>query len=409
VLFEESVFFMIKVLLVPSSDYVGHPFPQRHNQLFDRMNNEKNFEVHAIRFRLFDRPKLETKLILHELDEKRMGQVALHYLINGITYASQIRRIVREENIDVIVLSNLAAPFAYTIAERISSLDVPIIFDLPDYYPTSAAGYVFDVKSAPGKSLTRAFDLILRYMIKRASAVTAASQTLVEYSARAGARSVVLVPNGIAECFFKLREGNNLREKLGYSEEDLVVGYVGSLEFWLDMRSLIDGVALARKKGLPVKLLVIGSRLFTDYSEKVMQWVRHAQVEKHTDFLGFVPHEEVPERIAEFDVGVMPFDVLNPTAYYAAPNKMWEYLSQKKPVISTPIPEVLRNSDCVLTALTPADYAQKLFSIAKSRAHGKTIVSQKVETGYRKALNRTWKNSAALFASTIYSSLDQTC
>jgi len=399
---------MIKVLLVPSSDYVGHPFPQRHNQLFDRINNEKDFEVHAIRFRLFDSPKLKTKLILHELDEKRMGQVALHYLINGINYASQIRRIVRKENIDVVVLSNLAAPFAYSIAERISGLDVPIIFDLPDYYPTSAAGYVSDVRSATGILLTKVFDLILRYMIKRVSVVTAASQALVEYSARAGARSVALIPNGIAECFLKLREGNNLREKLGYSEEDLVVGYVGSLEFWLDMRSLIDGVALARKKGLPVKLLIIGGKLFTKYSEKVMQWVRHAQVEKHTEFLGFVPYEEVPEYIAEFDVGVMPFDVLNLTAYYAAPNKMWEYLSQKIPVISTPIPEVLRNSDCVLTALTPEDYAQQLLCIAKARAHGKTEVYQKVETGYRNALNRTWTNSAALFASIIYSSLYQT-
>jgi glycosyltransferase involved in cell wall biosynthesis len=395
--------FIMKVLLVPSSDYIGHPFPQRHNQIFERLHDGKNFEVHVVRFRLFDKPKLKTKLVIHELDGKKIRNVALYYLTNAINHTSQIRRIIREEGIDVVVLSNLAQPFAYTLMNEISSFHIPIIFDLPDYYPTSAAGYMFDVRSLAGELFAGMFDFILCYMIKRATVVTVASHALEEYAKRAGAQKVVYVPNGIGECFLKLHDGNTLREKFGYSENDLVAGYIGSLEFWLDMKSFITGVSSARKMGLPVNLLLVGSKLHTNFSDKVIQWIKRKNIEKHTEFIGFVPYEDVPKYVASFNVGIIPFDVSNPTAFYAAPNKMWEYLSQRKPVISTPIPEAVNNSDCVFTALTPEDYAHKLSIVAER----KTEVYQKTEIGYRKALDRTWKNSADLFGSTIYSLFSQ--
>jgi glycosyltransferase involved in cell wall biosynthesis len=395
---------VIRVLLVPSSDYIGHPFPQRHNQIFERLHDGKNFEVHVVRFRIFDKPKMKTKLVVHEMDGKKIGNVALYYLTNAIDHTSQIRKIVRKEGIDIVVLSNLATPFAYTLINEISNSRIPIIFDLPDHYPTSGAGYMFDVRNLAGKLLAGMFNFILCYMIRRAAAVTVASHALEEYAKKAGANQVTYVPNGIGECFLKLHDGNTLREKFGYDEDDLVAGYIGSLEFWLEMRSLINGVLLARNRGLPIKLLLTGGKLHSSYSERVRQWIKQKNIERHTEFADFVPYDDVPKYIAGLDIGTIPFDVSNPTAFYAAPNKMWEYFSQKRPVISTPIPEALSNSDCVFTALTPEDYAHKFLIMSKR----KTEVSEKTEIGYKKALSKTWVKSTELFASTIYSVLDQT-
>lgn len=394
---------MIRVLLVPSSDYLGHPFPQRQNQIFERLNDGKNFEVHVVRFRLFKEPMLKTRLIVHELEGKSTSFSALYYLLNAINHVSQIRRIVRQESIDVIVLSNLAAPLAFTLMDELSSLHIPVIFDLPDYYPTSAAGYIFDVKSIFGKSLAEMFNFTLHYMMRRATVVTVASYALAEYAKRAGARDVAYVPNGISECFRKLHDGKDLREKLDYSQEDLVVGYIGSVEFWLDMKSLLKGVALARKHGLSAKLLLVGKGLHTDYPEKVAKWIRQESLEKYTTWLDFVPHEEVPEYIGGLDVGTIPFDILNPTAYYAAPNKMWEYLSQLKPVISTPIPEALNNTDCLLTALTPDGYARNLLKVSKRE----NTLHQKIRKGRQEALKRTWKKAAESFASELFGLTDR--
>jgi len=394
---------MIRVLLVPSSDYLGHPFPQRHNQIFERLHDGEKFEVHVVRFRLFDKPKLKTSLVVHELDDVKAGSIATYYLLNMVNHASEIRRIVRQESIDIVVLSNLATPLAFTLMDKLSRSHVLTVFDLPDYYPTSATGYMFHVKSIFGVLLTRMFDGILSYMMRHATLVTAASKALVNYAEKTGARDVIYIPNGISENFLKLYDGTNLRERLGYDQDDLVVGYIGSVEFWLDMRSLLNGIALARKKGLSAKLLIVGRRLQTAYSGKVAKWIRQESLEKCTMWLDFIPHEKVPEYIGVLDVGTIPFDLSNPTAYFAAPNKMWEYLSQLKPVITTPIPEVLNNSDCVLTALTPSDYANN-FSLIVERDKE---VYHKTEKGYRRALSKTWENSTNLFAYTLNTLLNK--
>jgi len=394
---------MIRVLLVPSSDYLGHPFPQRHNQIFERLHDAKDFEVHVVRFGLFEKPKLKTQLIVHELSNTRVGSVSTYYLLNMVSHASEIRRIVRQESIDVVVLSNLAMPLVYTLMDELSSKRVPVIFDLPDFYPTSAAGYMFGVRTIQGKLLTGMFDLILRYMVRRASTVTAASHALVQYAQMAGARIVVHVPNGIPECFLRLHDGRALRDKLGFDQEDLVVGYLGSVEFWLDMRSLIKGVALAKKGGLRVKFLIVGRGLHTDYPVKVLKWIKDEGLEEQTLWLNFIPQDEVPEYMATMDVGTIPFDVSNPTAYFAAPNKIWEYLSQMRPVVSTPIPEVLYTGGCVLIASTPQDYVQKLSLIARKD----NTVSSKVRDGYSKAISNTWNNSVKLIASEVYSLVNE--
>jgi len=180
------------------------------------------------------------------------------------------------------------------------------------------------------------------------------------------------------------------------AREDLET-LIGSVEFWLDMRSLIKGVALAKRRGLCVKFLIVGKGIHTNYSDKVVRWVKDMGLEKQTLWLDFIPQDEVPEYMATMDVGTIPFDLSNPTAYYAAPNKMWEYLSQMRPVVSAPIPEALNNSDCLLLASNPQDYASKILLISRRDSE----VLEKLENGYSKSRGKSWEKSAELFASTL--------
>jgi len=390
---------MIRVLLVPSSDYVGHPFPQRHNQIFERLNDRRDFEIHVVRFALFEKPKTETTLIVHELEGAKVNRVASYYLVNTLANVSQIRRIVKQEGIDVVVLSNLAAPFGYALLEELHSNHVPTVFDLPDYFPTGATGYVSNVRSISGRLITGALDTILHFLVKRATIVTAASTMLVDYARNAGAKTCIHVPNGIGECFLSLHDGTSLREKLGYAHDDLIIGYIGSLEFWLDLKSLIKGVGLAQRDGLSAKLLIVGKRLHSNYSENISGLIEQEKLQSHVKWLGFVPYDQVPAYMAALDIGTIPFDVYDPTAYYSAPNKLWEYFSQMRSVVATPIPEIMSNLDCAIPALTSKDYANSFLQIAA----GGIDVKKRIETGYKKASLKTWKRSSELFASIIYS------
>lgn len=380
----------MRVLVIPSSDYLGHPFPQRHNQLFERIHDSKEFEVHVVRFNIFGKPKLTSKCIIHEIPlEISISSTGFYYLANIINYTTEILRIIKKEFIDVVFAGNLLPPLVYVLVRNIIGTKTPIIFDLQDYYPTSAAGYLVDVKSTFGTVLNGFFEAITRYLIRSASAVTIPGIALEMYSRRVGAKKVYMIPNGISELFLVKHDGRSIRRKLGYSEDDLVIGYIGSIEFWLDMESLIKAVSIAKGKGLPVKLLLVGKHLQTGYSLKVRRWLRDYRVEDITTWLDFIPHSEVPMYAAAMDVATIPFNIDNPTAYYAVPNKLWEYLSQGTPVAATPIPEVLayRSMDGIFLVKVAEDYVKLFEDIWRRRER---VSSSRIE-GILRA--RLWSHS----------------
>jgi len=386
------------VLLIPSSDYLGHPFPQRHNQIFERLHDRKNFEIHVIRFGFFGKPKLKTNCVLHEVPyEVKIRSTAGYYLANIAQYTSEILRIVRAESIDAVVAGNILPPLTYLLSRQLAG-KTPFIFDLQDYYPTSATGYIADPQTTLGKTLAAAFDALVRELIRHADAVTTPGVALAHYARRAGARSIYLVPNGISEHFLKPHNGKEVREKLEVDDQ-LLIGYIGSVEFWLDLEPLFKALSKAKEKK-PVRMLIVGKHLQTAYPQKVKETLRRYDLEKTIAWLDFIPHEEVPKYMAAIDLGTIPFHIANPTAWYSAPNKMWEYISQGDTVISTPIPEAVAHSKALDVKL-----------VESSKDYEKTILEAEPLTQKERAermvraapllLKRTWRESAKRFGQVI--------
>ncbi len=68
-------------------------------------------------------------------------------------------------------------------------------------------------------------------------------------------------------------------------------------------------------------------------------------------------HDEVPAYVQGFDVGLIPYR-LNDYTRMLAPIKLYEYLAMGKPVISTPIPYVLREAAKVRIAADAESFAR---------------------------------------------------
>jgi glycosyltransferase involved in cell wall biosynthesis len=393
----ESGTVMIRMLLIPSSDYLGHPFPQRHNQIFERVHDGKDFEVHVVRFNMFGRAKLSSKCIVHEFPlEFSVSKTPIYYLSNAVNNLQWILKIIKREAIDVVVAGNILPPLLLELCKKISHLKIPFIFDLQDYYPTSAAGYICNVHSLFGTVVKGAFENMTQALIRVADIVMVPGIALATY-ARAvcgkAAPRVYIVPNGVSEHFLRPYDGNRVRERLGYEEEDLVVGYVGSIEFWLDMRTLIKALSKVYREGLRIRLMLVGGRLQTAYTEDVVRWIEQEGIRRITDWVGFVEHERIPEYVAAMDVGTIPFDVKNPTAYYAAPNKLWEYLSQGVDMVSTPIPEALAYKSLLHIVASEDGYVAVLKKVkmvkgtVNTRKRGQDEIMEHLK-------GRTWRASA---------------
>ena len=75
--------------------------------------------------------------------------------------------------------------------------------------------------------------------------------------------------------------------------------------------------------------------------------------------LGQKRHDELPAYCKGFDVGIIPY-VIDERMPFVNPLKLREYLSAGLPVVSTPVPEVVRLGDRARVAATPAAFLAAL-------------------------------------------------
>ena len=389
---------MNRVLLVPSSDYVGHPFPQRHNHIFERISSNGSFEVHVIRFSLFGGRHLATSCSVHEPWALEFKPVPVYYLVNMGVHSRSIRNIVKDEGIDVVVLSNLSPCLLYRF---LSSESIPTIFDLPDYFPVSAAGYITNPLSLSGKALASGLQGILKIILGACCKTTVASRALFQYARSLRARDPTYLPNGVSSEFLRPQSGKEIRERFNLREGEIIVGYVGSLSFWIDLLPLLDSLRLARRRGIPVKALIVGGNLHGDYASVLRKSVRDRALDDAVIFTGFVPYVDVPRYVAAADLCVLPHDVRNPVGYYAGPNKIWEYLSQGKPVLAHPIPDAIEHAEF----LEIVDGVDQYLDVLQRFCRDPTVFLEKAARGRKAAMAMTWDNSARMMEESLQGAL----
>lgn len=112
-----------------------------------------------------------------------------------------------------------------------------------------------------------------------------------------------------------------------------IIGFVGGISDWIDL-DLIAGAARNLEK---CSFVMIGP---VDTNINQFKGLHNVH------FLGSKPYKNLPNYIQSFDACLIPFR-MNKLTKSVNPIKMYEYLSAGKPVISTPLPEVVHHSDVI--------------------------------------------------------------
>ena len=127
----------MKILLVSTQDYIHHPVPSRHHYIFEELATRH--EVHVAHFHVSRGNARPTRLIVEEATQFPLKNPLLHYSLNTPYHFHIFNRIIRENKFDVVVAAHVLAGSAVIHAAK--RYKVPVIFDLKDWFPDSAAAY----------------------------------------------------------------------------------------------------------------------------------------------------------------------------------------------------------------------------------------------------------------------------
>lgn len=325
----------MKILLISSQDYIHHPVPSRHHYIFERLAD--HHEIHVAHFHISNNKTKTTRLIVEETTLFPCKNLILHYTLNSPYHLYKFNKIIKENNIDVIVAAHVLAGTAAIYAGKHNN--IPVLFDLKDWFPDSAAAYF---QNPNLKSIVHDVVLyITKYNLSHSTKITTVSPNLVKKLQLLGYNSQ-LITNGVDTSWFKPFSSKLLREKLGFLESDFVIGFAGSIERWYDLDSMLIMPNLLNNKN--IKFLFIGGSLFTDYQQEIIKKVKKYNLENSVVFTGLIDYHLLPNYINCMDVCTIPL-VPNQWKNIALPNKFFEYSACGKSILTTNIPNII-NFNC---------------------------------------------------------------
>jgi glycosyltransferase involved in cell wall biosynthesis len=324
----------MKILLVSTQDYIHHPVPSRHHYIFEEL--AIRHEVHVAHFHVSRGDARPTRLIVDEATQFPLRSPLLHYTLNAPYHYYIFNKMIRDQGIDAVVAANVLAGSAVIHAAK--RHDIPVVFDLKDWFPDSAAAYFKNrfMQSLVRKSVWE----ITKRNLSNSDLITTVSPSLVEKLKGLGF-TAGLITNGVDTDLFTPMSGRDTRAELGIGPDEFVIGFSGSVERWYAIDDMIRALPDLIRYRAGTRLLIVGGSLFTDYRAELETLAKDLGISDRVIFAGTKPYHELPRYIACMDACTIP---LSPPQWgdIALPNKFFEYSACGKPIVMRPIPDVAR-------------------------------------------------------------------
>lgn len=319
-----------RILLISTQDYIHHPIPSRHHYIFEELATRH--EVHVPHFHVSRGKTRPTRLHVHEATIFPVRSPLLHYTLNAPYHYRVMAKIIRDEDIDVVVAAHILAASAAIRPARKEG--IPVIFDLKDWFPDSAAEYY---KNRYLKELIRRSVLhMTKKNLDRSDFIITVSPSLVDRLSDHHYAST-LITNGVDTDIFRPKDGRKARDDLGIPQGTFVIGFVGAIERWFALDDVIRALPDLIAKNPDILLLIVGGGLFTGYMQELKCLIRDLGLDSYVRFTGLIDYPLLPDYIAAMDVCLIPFAKWGE---FALPNKFFEYSACGKPIVMTPIPDV---------------------------------------------------------------------
>lgn len=319
----------MKILVIPTTDWVKHPVPNRLNFIFDELATRN--EVHVLGFdyeRFKSVPQRTTKCNIIPAG-KCTGSLTQFFLRNAGNHYSLIKDTVKEKDIDVILSANIMPSFMANYA------GVPIVYDYLDVMHEAASAYISNPLMKKVTEMT-VYDMV-KQNLNNAKGIITITNGLKEYIVSniihdfKRWEEITVIPNGVDTSLFKPSEYTKTACKLKWIDNDKpVIGYIGSVEPWIDLITPIKGM-----KNIDGTLVIVGPSYHTEYGNRVKAFAANCGYSEKIKFFDAIPYNTLPKMIQAFDIGINPL-VDSIHNKFSAGGKIFNYLACGIPMLTTP-------------------------------------------------------------------------
>ena len=356
-------------ILVPSIIDLKKSAPNRLHHFLQHLS--KKHEITAICVNdCWKAKKVDTTKSYHDFDAT-LNQIMIEYItkrdVSPFFQELFSRSFLRSRigtDYDVIFNYNTLLS-GYSIARNNK---IPMVYDLADDLPEMVATspQIPSFFHIPGKIIA---SRMLQNTVARSKKVTGISRT-IQTAYSIPDIKFELINNGVNTTLFrKLQTG--MKDELNL-EEYFVLGYVGVLREWVDLKPVYE----ALKSFKNVRLLIVGEE---GLLKENIDIAKEYGVAEKVVFTGTVPYETVPHYISAMDCCLIPFNQ-SKISQNSVPLKLFEYMACEKPIISARLPGVKEIAgERLFYADTASEYKDQITAV---------IASDTCSEQYRK--NRTF-------------------
>jgi len=246
---------------------------------------------------------------------------------------------------------------------------------------------VDDHAAFTGTHSVKTLGIMERELCERADLCLATAEKLLE-DRKEWNPNFHLVSNGVEYCRFAVDTAVEEARPAVAADQPAqpVIGFVGGISDWINIELIADTAKL-----LPYYRFTLIGPIDTDTTVLTDQ--------PNIELLGAKPYEELPNYLKTFSVCLIPFRINQLTAS-VNPIKMYEYLAAGKPVVATPMPEVVRfadnNAGAISIAATAVETAATIRELLQPEHNSAEAIAIRRKHAYNNSWDSRWERILSL-------------
>jgi glycosyltransferase involved in cell wall biosynthesis len=327
------------ILIIPTNDWMRAP-GHGHIDFIAEKLAERGHRVYAWHFDLYRNEQIKRTPKKVKLVKSRtlwIRDPALFFTLNALLQGPALFKVIRNLKIDVIINENILNGL---VAFLVSNNRVLKVFDFSDYFPESASVYYTDSSQIMKKLVEAVALAVTKLNVKFSHICLAVCHSLITtVRSMDNAKPCYLLTNGADTINLGKKNQKEQQNDLNPSNNIMVI--MGVIDDWLDLTTPLEALEILSNKFPELKIVIIGPWRKKDHKRHIEKLIESRGINSRVEITGYISSQRLARYLAQASCCIMPYKTDSFFSIIRLPEKLFVYSAYGKPILSTPLPEVI--------------------------------------------------------------------